>query len=240
MIFLIFGFMLAGLYLNESHPQLTGQANWCATLSKYFRAWQCKRYSITRYVMVAREETLTHAPGNEEGCSENLLEMDTIPPPLDSEVNKMTLKSRQTPYTSQIIMQVFSMSVLAFHKVSSDIVIPIFLTTTSDGRMNKSLQLRNFFQHHGGFGMTTSEVGTVLLTQAIVAILVQLLVSSRIISRFGALKTYRGVLHIFPFMYLLTPFTVILPPPLGLLSLLLDLWTKVLLVGLGYNCSAIL
>lgn len=240
MTFLIFGFFLAVFCLKETHPQLTGRASWGTTLSKYLRAWQCKRFWSTGYAMVVQEETLTHPPANEEGCPADLLEMEAFPPLADREVAQTTLKSKQTPYTSQIIMQVFSVSNLAFHKVSSDIVIPIFLTTTSNGRMKRSLQLRNLLQHHGGFGMTTSEVGTVLLTQAIVAILVQLFVSSRIISRFGALKTYRGVLHVFPCIYLLTPFTVILPQPFDLLSLLLDLWMKALLVGLGYNCSAIL
>jgi hypothetical protein len=240
MIFLMLGFLLAIFYLNETHPQLTGQADWGTNLSKYLRAWQHIRFWRTQYARVEQEEALTNPPTNGEEYPEGSLELETLPSLVGNEVAQITPKPRQTPYTSQIIMQVLSVSVLAFHKVSSDIVIPIFLTTTSDGRMNKPLQPRRIFQYTGGFGMTSADIGIVLLTQAIAAIFVQLFVSSWIISRFGALKTYRAVLHTFPCLYLLTPFTVVLPKPFDLLSLLLDLWTKALLVGLGYNCSAIL
>lgn len=238
--FLILGFFIAIFGLNETHPQLLGQASCGTNLLKYLRTLRSNRSVETHYARLEQERALTNPPDNEQGPGNPSLELHTFYPLTENNIQQMTLTFKQTPYTSQIIVQVFSVSALAFHKVSSDIVIPVFLSSTSVELRTEGLKVPNFLKFTRGFGMTTAEVGTVLLTQAIAAILVQVFVSSRTISRFGALRTYRGVLHIFPCMYLLTPFTVILPRPFDLVALLLDLWTKSLLVGLGYNCSAIL
>jgi Na+/melibiose symporter-like transporter len=88
--------------------------------------------------------------------------------------------------------------------------------------------------------MDTATIANVLLTQAVVAIVSQLVAVPYIIKRFGTRRTYRWTMFIFPWMYCLTPFVVKLPSPLSIVALLLDLWVKVLLVALGYVRSAIL
>ena len=146
----------------------------------------------------------------------------------------------RTTYTYQVVLQILSVSLLAFHKVASDTLIPIFLANTSAESKIQSLEKRSFLKFSGGFGMNTATIGVVLLTQAVVAIVAQLFAVPYIIKKFGALRTYRWTLFVFPWMYFLTPFVVKLPFPISIIALLLDLWIKVLLVALGYVCSAIL
>ena len=146
----------------------------------------------------------------------------------------------QTPYTRQVILQILSVSLLAFHKVASDTLIPVFLANASAESERRSLVKYSFLELCGGFGMDTATISNVRLTQAVVAIVSQLVAVPYIIKRFGALRTYRWTMFIFPWMYCLTPFVVKLPSPLSIMALLLDLWVKVLLVALGYVCSAIL
>ena len=157
----------------------------------------------------------------------------------DLHTDAMSAQPSRPPsaYTHQVLLQILSVSLLAFHKVGSDTLIPVFLANAADTR---NLQGRAFFRFSGGFGMDTATIGNVLLTQAVVAIIAQIFVVPRIINRFGALRTYRCVLFVFPWMYFFTPFVVKFPSQFSTAALLIDLWIKVFLVALGYVCSAIL
>ena len=146
---------------------------------------------------------------------------------------------RKKHFNIQVVLQILSVSLLAFHKVASDTLIPVFLATPPLGDLSR-LRSRAPFLLGGGFGLTSANVGNVLLTQAITAILVQFFIVPRVVAKFGPLRTYRWSLSVFPILYCITPFTVKIPPPFALIALLVDLWVKVLLVALCYVCSAIL
>ena len=88
--------------------------------------------------------------------------------------------------------------------------------------------------------MASPSISNVLLTQAIVSIISQILIVPRVIERYGALKTFRWAIFVFPWLYCLTPFTARVISPVSIILILLDLWTKGVLVGLGYVASAIL
>ncbi|KAK3376112.1 major facilitator superfamily domain-containing protein [Lasiosphaeria ovina] len=162
--------------------------------------------------------------------------------------------SAQT-FTRQIILQVLSLSLLAFHKVSSDSITGTFLalepsptgdyqqqgnsTTPSATVYHRSLSLP---QAKGGFGFNTQTIGAMFLSEAVVRVVVQATLVPLLVSRLGALRAFRLVLVIYPAAYLLTPFLpgMRVRPPLRLAALLLDLWLKVALSSTGYVCSAIL
>ena len=143
-------------------------------------------------------------------------------------------------FTGQVILQIISVSLLAFHKVASDSLIPVFLATPRPKADDSRTASISPFRFSGGFSLSPASIGNVLLTQAVTAMLVQFLVVPRVITAFGALRTYRWTLFAFPWLYCLTPFVVKFPSPFSLIALLIDLWAKVLLVALGYVCSAIL
>ena len=180
----------------------------------------------------------TNSNAEEREVEVELAEFDQTKILDDNEVSSPSA-TLQKPYTMQIILQILSVSILAYHKIASDTLIPVFLASPSPQfeADRNSIPLLNL---SGGFGMSTTSIGNILLAQAVIATIAQLAVVPIIIERFGALRTYRWTLFTFPWMYCLTPFALKLPIPFSVIALLLDLWIKVLLVALGYVCSAIL
>ena len=143
-------------------------------------------------------------------------------------------------FTNQVVLQILSVSLLPFHKVASDTLALVFLTSPRPYSDDIRLPTRSLLSLNGGFGLSTASVGKVLLTQAVTAVLVQSLVVLRLVSRFGSLRIYRWTRIAFPWLYRLTPFVTKLASRLTLVALLVDLWAKVDCVALGYVCSAIL
>lgn len=85
--------------------------------------------------------------------------------------SNLTLEpQKSSAYTFKVILQILALSVLAFHKTSSDVIILTFLATSS----NK--QSSGFFKFSSGFGLASPSIANVLFTQAIVAIMAQILV----------------------------------------------------------------
>lgn len=137
------------------------------------------------------------------------------------------------------MLQITSVSLLAFHKVSSDAIIPTFLAAPPTPSVPDRAQ-RDLFKMPGGFGFGNQKVGMILLSQAIIGIVTQVTLVPFFIDRMGSLKAYRIVLGIYPATYIFTPFLPNFVPPLSLVFVALDLWIKVVLSSIGYICSAIL
>jgi hypothetical protein len=92
----------------------------------------------------------------------------------------------------------------------------------------------------GGFGLDTTNTSNVLLSQAFATILSQILAIPAIISRMGALHSYRMILVLLCFTFVLTPFSAKLPTWAGMPAILLALWIYALGNGLATTASAIL
>ena len=136
-------------------------------------------------------------------------------------------------FLSKVLLQILSLSLLTFHKVSSDVLVPIFLASAR----------REPLEHRplsGGLGVSIEGIGYLLLSQAIVAAATQTLLIPRIISWVGVLKLYRWTLFRFPWLYGLLPLTVVLPYSFAIAILALLQWCSVLLSSTEYVCCAIL
>lgn len=145
-----------------------------------------------------------------------------------------------TTYTRKVILQILSVSLLAFHKVSSDVLVPIFLANPAakpGGRVSVSVILGKL---DGGFGLSPAHIGYILLTQAAITTVAQILLVPRIIAWIGVRKLYRRIILPFPLLYTLIPLTVALPKVLAILSLMVILAFWVVLVAIGYTCCSIL
>jgi hypothetical protein len=143
-------------------------------------------------------------------------------------------------FTLQAILQIISVSFLAFHKVSSDAIMPVFLAAPSNSTdPETTLRGEERFASQG-FGYSSQKIGLILLSQAIVAVLVQARWVPYFISKYGALRSYQMILCICPTLYLFTPFLPLLTPPLALITVVLELWLKVILSSIAYICSAML
>jgi hypothetical protein len=174
---------------------------------------------------------------DEESFKKDSDDLDATTPELST--SPESARPKPSAYTRQVILQIVVVSLLALHKVSSDVIIPTFLATSSIGESEDYTDV-TFFRFEVGFGMGPPSIANVLLTQAVLAILSQVFVVPRAIDRFAPLKTIRWTLFVFPWLYCITPFTTKLLYPLSIMAILLDLWTKGILVSLGYVAFAIL
>ena len=132
-------------------------------------------------------------------------------------------------FTRKVVLQVLSVSLLAFHKVSADVLVPVFLATPAGtGWMSR------------GFGLSTIETGYLLTSQAIIMTAAQLLLVPKVIKRFGALHLYQWTLTAFPLLYVLVPLSVVFPKPFDICAILPLLWCLAVLTSIGYTCCSIL
>ena len=243
LIIMISGF-LGFFFLKESHPQKQDQTDMGLKIS----SWISKKtrslfgkLDIREYTVLAAEDDAIPLASNyqiaDEESSKDSDDLDTTTPELSTSPD--SARPKASAYTRKVILQIVVVSLLAFHKVSSDVIIPTFLAASSTGHSEDDTDV-TFFRFKIGFGMASPSIANVLLTQAVVAILSQIFIVPRVIDRFEPLKTIRWALSVFPWLYCITPFTARLPYPLSIIAILLDLWTKGILVSLGYVASAIL
>lgn len=166
----------------------------------------------------------------------------------ETTIPESPIDAPKVAFTPQIILQILSVSLLAFHKISSDAIMPPFLAAPPEGESPEvsenpkihMLSLRSILQTPSGFGYNNQTIGFILLSQAIVAALAQIRLVPSFINRMGPLKAYRIVLAVYPVVYFSTPILPALPSPLPMMLVVLELWCKVILSSIGYICSTML
>ncbi|CZS94078.1 uncharacterized protein RAG0_04109 [Rhynchosporium agropyri] len=233
--FIMISGVLGFLFLDESHPKFTDRPEIGRSLSK----WIAGRLRSSG----SRENTAEYTTlATDEQGIELVETIDTkvVMRHSDFEAEQIEAEtlaeSPKSAYDFQVILQILAVSLLAFHKVASDAIVPIFLASHSI----EDVSSPNPFKFSVGFGFTMPQIANVLLTQAIVAIFSQAVIVPRFIDHFGTLKTFRWALFTLPWIYSFTPLTARLSHPFSLIAILLDLWMKGIVVNLGYVCSAIL
>lgn len=202
--------------------------------TRCFRAWA--RPDYTQYSIV--RETDGASPDQDHE-----VEPESYGDPSAEDGEEISSQPQTRLFTNRILLQIVSVSLLAFHTVASETLIPVFLAfPRSHGTPGAPPQdrIKSPLSLNGGFGMSSPSIGKVLFTQAVISVLVQIFVVARLVTRFGPLRTYRWTLVVYSLLYCLTPFVAEFKSPLSTMALLLDLWAKVLLVALGDVCSAIL
>lgn len=132
-------------------------------------------------------------------------------------------------FSKKVNLQILSLSLLAFHKVSMDVLLPVFLATPTAGEWKSR-----------GFGLSAVEIGYLLTSQAIVMTTAQLLLVPWAIKRYGLLQLYRWILVAFPILYGLVPLCAIFPRPFDVCAILPLMWCTVVSTSIGYTCCSIL
>jgi hypothetical protein len=178
----------------------------------------------------------THSPAEQHQLA-NLNTEEPLPQDLPSTPSRA--------FTPQVTLQILAVALLAFHKVSSDALTGTFLALEpSTDRSSETTGRSLSFPHAAsGFGLSARAIGLVFLAEAAFRAAIQPRLVPRSIARLGgALRAFRCVLAAYPATYLATPFLpgLSLPRPVGLGVMVLDLWAKVALAGVGYVCSAVL
>lgn len=218
--------IMAFFFLPETHPKMS-------TVSDVgLRTGQALKESLQPGSTLAPEARVRPTD------SERPRELDNMD--ADRGDREQTEISWKGVFTLQIVFQILAVSLLAFHKVAFDAFMPTFLAAPSSAESPKQHE-RNIMDSTGGFGYGSQKIGLILLSQAIVVLIAQATVVSRMINWAGPLTACRVVFGLYPAAYALTPFLPFLASPAGrLITVALDLWITGILSSIGYICSAIL
>ncbi|RDW90165.1 MFS transporter [Aspergillus mulundensis] len=156
----------------------------------------------------------------------------------DDDIEKqMTGQSSGKPkaFTKQVIFNIIGYGILAYHSVSFDQLMPVFLSTP---KSNEDAVLP--FKFTGGLGLSTKTIGLMLAVQGIYSMIAQLWLFPFVVRHFGTLRTFRFVLLVWPPLYLLVPYLILLPEKLQMVAAYVALICKITFHVIAFPSTAIL
>lgn len=118
-----------------------------------------------------------------------------------------------------------------------DSLLPVFLSTNApEHRMPPSLP----FKFVGGFGMDTQAIGAVLSVQGLYSMVATQFLFPPITTRMGPLRLFKMMSVSYPLLYFVTPYIVLLPDSLRMVSVYAIVIWKCSITTLAYPSNAIL
>ncbi|KAF3764492.1 MFS general substrate transporter [Cryphonectria parasitica EP155] len=153
---------------------------------------------------------------------------DATPPPTMREI-----------FTPQVTINIVAYTILALHAVAFDQVLPAFLDYPRQNPDEAVVQLP--FHFSGGFGLNSSEIGTLFTVYGFACGVIQFFVFPPLCSRFGALNCFKAGTILYPIFYLLVPYTALIRSPTIQYACLLALLLVKGFAGIvGFPCITIL
>lgn len=110
-------------------------------------------------------------------------------------------------FTRQTVINLASYTILAFHSVAFDQVVPVFLNYPKQKQTSDNMRFPFYFR--SGFGLESGEIGTIFTLYGITCGLIQFILYPSLVSRYGVLRCFRVCSVILPFTYFLLPYTVL-------------------------------
>ncbi|KAI1395742.1 MFS general substrate transporter [Hypoxylon fuscum] len=121
-------------------------------------------------------------------------------------------KSKPIPmsaiFSRQTVINLVTYTFLALHSVAFDQVLPVFLNYPPIAHTPENTSLPFFFS--GGYGLNHARIGSIFAGYGIVSGLIQFLLFPTLCSRFGVLNCFKFCVVVFPVVYIVTPYTVLL------------------------------
>lgn len=142
-------------------------------------------------------------------------------------------------FTSQTTINLISYTFLALHSVAYDQVLPVFLNYPVQVPDESNTHLP--FKFSGGFGLTSDKIGTIYATYGIACGIIQFFLFPIFCARFGVLNCYKAATMIFPLVYLITPYSVLIQNThLRYAFFLFTMLVKGLVVIIAFPCTTIM
>ncbi|KAF7716093.1 MFS-type transporter [Penicillium ucsense] len=138
-------------------------------------------------------------------------------------------------FTRQVILTILAYGILAYHSVSFDQLMPVFLSTP---KSDEAVVLPLKFT--GGLGLPTKTIGFMLAVQGVYSMIAQLWLFPFVVKRFGTLRTFRFVLLAWPALYLAVPYLILLPAKLQMPAVYAALISKITFHVIAFPAIAIL
>ena len=96
------------------------------------------------------------------------------------------------------------------------------------------------FKFLGGFELSSKSIGLMISLQGVSSMIAQVFLFPVVVRRFGNLKTFRFIVISWPLLYLMVPYTVLLPYNLRLPAIGFCLVWRIIGQVFAYPCNAIL
>ncbi|KAF3491254.1 uncharacterized protein GIQ15_00771 [Arthroderma uncinatum] len=242
---LLAGITIGILFLEETHVEKKLQRDRGRELGKYLVA------KFFRGDDVAREMKNTSGTDDEDAKPflfhddpppgyESLEDPDVHDAPAPKAAVALPVQSKQSKgfikaFTPKVKYVILGYGLLAYHSVSFDQLMPVFLSTPVS---NVPVELP--FKFLGGLALSTKTIGFMLAIQGIYSMIAQLVLFPFVVRSFGTLNTYRFVLIVWPILYLAVPYLVLLPEAFRLPAAYIALICKITLHVIAFPSNAIL
>ncbi|TGJ83004.1 hypothetical protein E0Z10_g5761 [Xylaria hypoxylon] len=140
-------------------------------------------------------------------------------------------------FTRPVVLNILSFGILAFHTMTFDQLLPVFLATAPPkDKVEMSLPLKFV----DGFNLDSKTVGIILSIQGAYQLLINMFLVPKILQRFGPLRSFRFIAVAYFLLYLVTPYLVLLPPAYRMIGLAVVLMWKCTFQTIVYPSNAIL
>lgn len=205
-VLLIISIIFGWLFLYETHPDMQPGNDHIS-----------KDHDCITPLLAAGSDT-----GNR--CYDTLRQPDPVSQIHLQEGNGWAVFERHesmSPFTWKVSMLVVALAIFAYHSMTYDHLLPIFL---QDANVRYTHGV-NDFSIPGGLGLSTHTVGLIMSSDGIIALFIQGFIFPALASRFGAWKLFVVVTILHPVAYFMVPFLAFAPQNL-------------LFVGI-YSCLAV-
>ncbi|RAK99083.1 MFS transporter [Aspergillus ibericus CBS 121593] len=130
-------------------------------------------------------------------------------------------------------------ALMSMHTMAFDSLLPVFLHNPVQ-ELEGNPDVRLPFKFVGGFGVDSQTIGIFYTLIGIIGMFVQFSVFPWAAKRFGVLNCLKVVATVFPILYLLTPFTALVPEPLRNVTVFFLMLGKLSASIFGFPCTTIL
>ncbi|EAW07281.1 MFS transporter [Aspergillus clavatus NRRL 1] len=243
-VVLVFGVIVGFLFLEETHPEKRYRRDPGLELGHWLIAhcWG-SRVQLTEEDTDVEAETdgadfldYNNAPPPEYRSTESsprlspVKEVDSLS---DADDVEGQVKGQPKAFTKQVIFNIIAYGILAY--VSFDQLMPVFLSTP---KSDDNVVLP--FKFTGGLGLPTKTIGFMLAVQGVYSMIAQLWLFPFVVRHFGTLRTFRFVLLVWPPLYLVVPYLILLPAQLQTAAVYVSLISKITFHVIAFPSTAIL
>ncbi|KKZ64944.1 hypothetical protein EMCG_09178 [[Emmonsia] crescens] len=247
-VILCFGITIGILFLEETHPEKKFHRDRGIELGRWLIGAFSTKPTLAEETGVEYKSPIQYdevqvladqQPPPGYRSIENSPRLSSVKVPgRNSNVNQQPSKQRHgfvKTFTPRVTFVILSYGILAYHSVSFDQLMPIFLSTpVSD------IKAELPFKFTGGMAMSTKKIGFMLAVQGLYSMVAQLWFFPYVVSYFGTLSAYRFVLCIWPALYLVVPYLVLLPGGLQIPAVYAALIAKITLHVIAFPSTNIL
>lgn len=222
-IVLAFGVLVGVLFLEETHEELKGRRDFGIEAGRWLLGhFQTKTADPIivdkageanlqeQFALLGDEEPPGYRTTEGSPCQPSTPSQSPNALPADAKIKrrkgpKSKERGVRKAFTMQVILNIAGYGLLAYHSISFDQLMPVFL---SEPISTQPVSLP--FRFSGGFGLSSKTIGFMLSVQGVYSVFVLILYPVAA-SHFGTLKTFRAIQMTWPLLYLLVPYLVLLP-----------------------------